>query len=250
MRRDPADRYSSVTDLAAALEPFSGGSSVVRVDDLVALSPEQRANAERHGSPPELVTTAVRRLGPRSSGRPSWRRHLLVVAACALALAAAGAGLLVWSAPERSARAPAPPTPVSSWAKPTAELAGSPIPSVSARVRVSPDTASVTVDGRTGRLDDGVLELNGAPGDVFNVVASAGHRTVEVKVVITKEGTPSVDHIDLPDEAASPGTKGPATTPPGDGKSGRGGAGPTADVNAAGPGTAVPTGKAKAKEDW
>jgi serine/threonine protein kinase len=250
LRRSPADRYSSMIEFAVALEPFSGGSAALRVADLVPLDAALRSKADRRARLSEAVTGAGQTSGRSSIGRQPRSRTALAITAAALTLAAASAGLMWWSEWKRAASEPPPAGSGPGRSTTAGESAGSSAASFSVRVRVSPENAGVTVDGKAARLDGGLLTLAGVAGDVFAVVVGDGGRSVESRIVIMRDGTPSVDHIELT-EPSPPGEASPrASMPAGKAKPAR--PGPTAgpSPSAVETATGTPTDMAKPKEDW
>ncbi|MBI4704658.1 MAG: hypothetical protein HY744_26445 [Deltaproteobacteria bacterium] len=167
----------------------------------------------------------------------------------AVAIAAVAWILRPWPpAAERAVgSAPAASPGTSARSKPGKPDGGRP-PARRVRVQVVPSGAAVTVGGKPAQAPGGFLLLEGEPGDSFLVVAKDGTRKAEAKVIITKDGEPSLPAIEVPrawSELRRPGSgkAEPGPEPPGTPSAPAAAAVPTAT---AGPSAAKP----QAKEEW
>ncbi len=123
---------------------------------------------------------------------------LAMVAVASLVVVLAGGG--VWAITRGSGQAVAPPAPTDqpeptptsdTPAGPTTTPAPAPEPNKALRVRVAvrPKEATVEVDGKPAKMNkEGMLELEGVPGTVFQVRAVQGVSETEGEVIITQEG--------------------------------------------------------------
>ena len=237
MRRDVAERFASVQELAAALESFTGGRTTVNKDELGGVPGAVRSRVAPRAPTAPAVTVgsigatvggatlaataatlagaSVLQTGQAAPAAP--RRRPLALGVLAVAGVAVGVAIAVGAAgssPSTAASAAPVPSPASATARQRA-----------VELEIAPATAQVTVDGASRPLAGGKLELRGEVGDSFVVVVSDGGRRVERTVVITKEGAAEPPSLALEAEpapstsaAVSPpsgvgGPKPPVTTP-------------------------------------
>jgi serine/threonine protein kinase len=195
LQRDPAARWASLTEMAAALEPLSAEPGVTR-RDLASLTAEQREQvAPRSTQAIASSATGAPLSAPSSPAAAPSRAGMIAVGALALLVAVGGTAALTRGQGE-------PPLPPSAEAS-SSPSAPAPAPR-SVKLRVSPPDAHVTVGGAPRPLDaDGMLSLQGEGGDTFQVVASANGSETSVKVFITREGLPTPDFIRVPASAPS-----------------------------------------------
>jgi hypothetical protein len=66
-----------------------------------------------------------------------------------------------------------------------------------------PDDALVDVNGVPAKVDAGRVELVGEAGDAFELVVRVGDVHRMVRVILTKDGRPEPERIDLPAPAAT-----------------------------------------------
>lgn len=143
------------------------------------------------------VSTA-RRAG--RSSRLGRRSAVVAVAALAVGIAGGAVALSRWSARPRAAgEAPLAPQP---------QLAARVVETASPVVRVSvpvhPPTARVTVAGVARELVDGMLTLEGRPGESFVVVLEHQGVRHEVPVAITSDGRAVPYAIEAPTPTIAP----------------------------------------------
>jgi serine/threonine-protein kinase len=224
LQRDPAARFPSMEAFAAALAPFAGtGGDALLAANLRSVSTERKsvvaARASFGGTAAPLTATAS---AATSVSSPKRGRGVMIAAGLAV-LGLASGGVFFAVGRRESANAIPPATQVTSEATTSAvasqSIATPAAPArVKARVTISPMDATVTVDGKPATtLTDGVLELEGEPGDRFEIVATAGKKTKRETVLIGKNGKGSLDAIDVTSDkprVAPPGTataKGTAT---------------------------------------
>ena len=255
IRRDPAERFQSTTELARAIEPFTEGSLTVPSTDLGPLPRELRAKAQRRATPPDAASsggtdsdsvTSIR--AELAQRRRRWTAVTLGVATLSALGAVAAGALLLGSRDDGSASGRAPDGLDRASESASARLDGGGPASHRVRVQVVPATASVAVDGKAAELQGGWLELDGVPGSSFAVLVTDGERRAEVKIVVTKDGEPSQPRIEVPAVASS------APRPEGGKPEARprpSGLVPTASTTAGAAPTAAPSGgKPPAKETW
>ncbi len=199
--RDVSGRFATVDDLAAALVPFSGGSDQLVAGQLVAVSPDQRERTEARAMTGYATSLGGTNL-PQDLAPPGRRFPGLYLAVGVALVAAASVGL--WSQSQTEPAPLAAPAPDGVDVA-SAAASSSPSPSLSAAspkllevtVAVTPSTATVTVDGQARALDEGKLELQGTPGDSFEVIVTAAGKHQRTPVVITKNGTAMPQEITL-----------------------------------------------------
>jgi serine/threonine-protein kinase len=221
LEQEPAARYASLEELAAALEPFAlQGDSLTR-SMLVPVTQERResvaapvAVAASGPSDRSLMGHSSTLAAQTGTRRRPW---LLIAAGGGAAVAvAAAAAVAVRFAGKTGAQASAAPAR-ESVAVSAVATAPAPPPSMSAVVVVRPADAAVTVGGKPAELNDGGLVLRGQPGDSFQVVVAAGEGREQRSVVITKEGVAQPDLIEVAPAAsasASVAARVPAAPPP------------------------------------
>ena len=209
LRRNVDERYASATELERALLAVCGNDVRVRRDDLRAISDAVRERrAPRAATAPSVtdVTLAVGPAAPRPS-RP--RRAAWLAFGLATVVLAAGA-VTLYARSSGAPHAPATSRPVSVVDAAPAPSPGDvvavsppePLPPQRHEVRVAiePADATVTVGGEARTIIGGELVLTGAPGDEFIVVANKrGRGRVEERVIITRDGRPSVMQIRIPE---------------------------------------------------
>jgi len=221
--------------------------------DLGPLPRALRAKAARRAAPPDAATTgetdAQSVTSIRAHAERRRNRSMVVALGVAALGAAVGVGLVLRSRPSDDSQPEPTREPAGATTEPSApQPDGSAAPRHRVRVQVLPPGAGVTVDGRAVQVQDGSIELEGEPGASFSVVASDGERSTEAKIIVTKDGEPSLSRIEVPSSSASArrpeGGKGEPRPKPSAAAST-----PTATASAAG--TVVPSsGKPPAKEDW
>jgi serine/threonine-protein kinase len=193
LQREASARFADAGEMAVALEPLARDLGPRGPAKLLPLSPEIRAL-----SAPKLDVGAISSAspvtippGPISLSRPA----TVMVGAIVLVIAGVGAFL--------AARATAPATPTAAPASaPVAESVASPKPS-QALVRISPESASVSVDGTATALDGGMLTVLRGPGETVRIVVEAEGVRQEASVVITADGRAIPGEISLAPPAAS-----------------------------------------------
>jgi serine/threonine protein kinase len=227
-----AERWQSIDDLIAALEPFTGGSDQFTNADLVPVRDEQRALSPSSLPPPPLApdhdaatvmggAASTSRAGSlATTGDSALPAPRSKARALAIGLGIAGVAALAAGWFARAPAAPEPEVASADTSTPTASTAPAPLPSTSARVVITPPEAEVTVDGKPAKLVDGALELSGPPGTSFEVVLSLGDGARQrASVVLAREGgaVPAALTISpaLADKAPSkPGSGRPRVKPP------------------------------------
>jgi serine/threonine protein kinase len=215
-----AERWQTVDELLAALEPFTGKSDRFTNADLQPVPDEERQLSPSSLPPPPPDHEAMTVMGGSAStsragsltttaesakpAPPSRARSYVIGTGVALVAAAAAAGVL-------ASRAPAPEQAVVDVpATASVPAAPAPTPSTSARVRITPPEAEVTVDGKPAKLVDGALELSGPPGTAFEVVLSlADGARQRTSVVLAREGGAAPDALTLAPLPADTASKRP-----------------------------------------
>ncbi|WP_437997365.1 serine/threonine-protein kinase [Sorangium sp. So ce185] len=211
LKRDPGERWQSMEQLIAALEPHAEGTEVVTLDQLRGIDAERRA-----GATPMSALRSESRLArsaegeERSIGGSSFtasqapagaaRRRFVGAAVTAVALAAVGGGLALRAstggevrAPPAAQREPAPPAAPA----PTPAPAPAPTPASFTAVVTLPKEATVRVDGAERPVSDGRLDLTGQAGDTFEVEVSRGGATTKETVFMLSDGRLLPDRIEL-----------------------------------------------------
>ncbi|MBI4704277.1 MAG: protein kinase [Deltaproteobacteria bacterium] len=210
LERDPAKRFQSVIELAAALAPCAQGVDKPTLRTLGPVAERVRAAraprseplplavpargpalgaASRAGVPAPAIEQApvsqeMPTTAPQRAARAAARgRAVLWVLVAAVALVVAAAGLAAWSR-----------FGVAAASRTASEAA----PRFRVRVAVRPPTARVTVGGVPRPLEAGSLWIEGPAGEELAVVVSEGGRRVEATVVITRSGRAVPSVVELP----------------------------------------------------
>jgi serine/threonine protein kinase len=190
--RNPDDRFQSAEELHRALLPFTKGRLALHVEELSTGSVRSRSASAALSTNTGMV----------HSVRPTSKTRIpLLTFAAALAVAGAGSGLLFAHSSLSLQRSPArdvsltteqtaTPAVITTQPEATKQL--------DINVAILPATAFVTVDGEKRTLTDGKLRLSGEVGDAFKVVVTHEEKVLEKSVFILKDGTPSIDRIELP----------------------------------------------------
>ena len=211
LQKSPENRYQSCREMFDELAAVLGDGVTIRADKVVSLTEEQRRQIVARSIPPAIDVDFNTNVGPHVTEKPAVaalapaarsRRGAIFLAA--LVVVGLGAGGFVLRARRSVAAAPAT-TPTEAAQK------------VTGRVKITPSTATVQVDGKPATLTDGFVVLVGTPGGSFSVVAKDGDRERATRVVLQLNGEPSVDAIDVaaptpPASAAASGA--PASSPP------------------------------------
>jgi serine/threonine-protein kinase len=198
LRREVGERWASLDELAAALQPLAGGDERISREMLVGVSAERRSIVSpRMVSMPAIAasTAASGATAVTVASAPAPRRGA-AGAAVGLVMGLAAAGVAAWLVLR-----PAPPAPVvaaatsaEATAASTASAEASAAPAVApapakVKIAVRPASATVTVDGEARELEGGDLVLEGAPGSAFKVVAVTRTGRLEETVKILADGT-------------------------------------------------------------
>ncbi|WP_437277129.1 protein kinase [Sorangium sp. So ce375] len=206
LQRDPAERWQSMEELIAALEPHADGAGPVTLDQLRGIDPERRAGAtpisalRRESKLLRSIEGEERSIGGSSFtavSAPSGaaRRRFVGAAVTAVALAAIGGGLALRASTGDGGRAtPAAP---SEPALPVAP-APAPTPAPFTAVVTLPKEATARVNGAARPVNDGRLDLTGKAGDTFEIEVSRGGATTKETVFMLSDGRLRPDRIDLP----------------------------------------------------
>lgn len=195
--RDPAQRLANVDDLARALEPHAVSCPVLSLGALTALSTTQRgvvaerSPMSRRSSIPSAVADSTHDGIPSpSAGKRSSPTTKIATGIAIAALASTG---ILWSirtsqtdlqARESIENSVLAVTPTSSSTLPTV----SPVTTLTVKVPVSPEHATVTIGGKPQTLQEGALSLTGEPGESFQVVVEVDGQHRETQVTITRDG--------------------------------------------------------------
>ncbi|WP_437325234.1 serine/threonine-protein kinase [Sorangium sp. So ce381] len=206
LQRDPAERWQSMEELIAALEPHAEGSGAVTLEQLRGIDPERRAGATpisalRESRLSRSVDGEERSIGGSSFtavNAPSGatRRRFVGAAVTMIALAAIGGGLALRASTgdERGASPAAPSEP----ALPVAVApAPAPAPASFTAVVTLPKDATARVNGAARSVSDGRLDLTGNAGDTFEIEVTRGEATTKGTVFMLSDGTIRPDRIDL-----------------------------------------------------
>jgi serine/threonine-protein kinase len=199
-------------EASAPTLPFDGGSDPARAVSGGAPFSSNTANPVE-SSP--MAHTLQRPAGGR------WLRvAIAVVAVLGIGGGAAWFGFRRHQPPVQSAIAasivatPAPPAPAASSV--AAPLAPSSEPTLkTAKLGVSPPTASVEVDGQPAPVSSGMVDVSGSPGSMHIVHVIAGKRDGTYPVLLTDNGpVPSKVELSVA-PPAFPGAPPPRKPPPG-----------------------------------
>ena len=217
LKRNVADRCASAEELAAALAPFAMKEPLTMAA-LVAVPGDRRATSTppiaRTVSSASALAGSISTDAHVSTGRRTGRssrlgKRSVVVAGAALALGIAGGAVSLsrWSAkPHAATETTLAPPPLAARIVETAS------PLVRVSVPVHPPTARVTVAGVVRELVDGMLTLEGKPGESFVVVLEHQGTRHEVPVAITSDGRAVPYAIEAPTMATAPSTAQPTTS--------------------------------------
>ncbi len=202
LRAELGDRWQTVEELIAALEPFAGGGDSLRFADFSAVTPEQRALQPSSIPPAQGDQDAATVMGGVLQNKPtqaaaatelepppSRRRGSgwLWVAGLAVVIAA----VVVVGKSRLQSSADTTPTPTAPAPTQSATL-----PTTRARVKIVPPTATVTVNGSEVPVVDGAIELAGLPGTEFRVeVRDEGGAHETASVVLAREGGAVPDQV-------------------------------------------------------
>lgn len=203
LQREASARHATMQAFASALAPFASVNPLTTAE-LVPVPAPVRAR------PGRISTTAggISSVGAASLGStgvplPSSgsRRGLFIGLAAAAAVAGVVAAVSLNRFGEPTTAASQQP-PVEEVRKPEkAAIAQASTVRVRVPVRVTPAESEVLVDGKAAAtFTNGVLTLEGEPGDSFEVVAKIGTKSVSKQVFIGKDAKPSVSAIEVPAE--------------------------------------------------
>ncbi|WP_434043282.1 MULTISPECIES: serine/threonine-protein kinase [Sorangium] len=222
LRRDPAERWQSMDEVIAALEPHADGADIVTLDQLRGVDAERRAGAtpiaelRRESRLSRSVEGEERSIGGSSftaaqaAGGAARRRIVGAAAACA-ALAAIGGGLALRASTADEGRA-APAS--ASEPPPPAAPAPAPVPTAASFTAVVtlPEEATVRVNGAARPVSEGRLDLTGKAGDMFEVEVSRDGATTKQTVFMLSDGKLRPDRIEL--QPPAPASASAAAGPP------------------------------------
>ncbi|XXY15949.1 serine/threonine-protein kinase [Sorangium sp. So ce216] len=207
--RDPAERWQSMEEMIAALEPHADGADIVTLDQLRGIDPERRARAtpiselRREARLSRSVEGEERSIGGSSftaahAAAGAARRRFVGAAVTAVALAAIGGGLALRASTRDAGRAapagasePAPP------AAPAPPSAPAPTPASFTAVVTLPREATVRVNGAARLVSEGRLDLTGRAGDMFELEVSRDGATTKQTVFMLSDGKVRPDRIEL-----------------------------------------------------
>jgi serine/threonine protein kinase len=203
LARDPDERWQSMDAFIAALGPHTGGTVDFRLADLVSVSAAELARARGMDS----LRAATGRARPSRARQGSASSSTIdrdVVVPARLTPRGRG-GLFVGAGAAALVLATVllvrPPPPAGGLV--TSGALG-PAPAVQLRASVMvPDDALVDVNGVPAKVDAGRVELVGEAGDAFELVVRVGDVHRMVRVILTKDGRPEPERIDLPAPAAT-----------------------------------------------
>ncbi|WP_437687738.1 serine/threonine-protein kinase [Sorangium sp. So ce176] len=222
LHRDPAERWQSMDEVIAALEPHADGADIVTLDQLRGVDAERRARAtsiaelRRESRLSRSVEGEERSIGGSSftaaqaAGGAARRRFVGAAAACA-ALAAIGGGLALRASTADDGHA-APAS--ASEPPPPAAPAPAPVPTAASFTAVVtlPEEATVRVNGAARPVSEGRLDLTGKAGDMFEVEVSRGGATTKQTVFMLSDGKLRPDRIEL--QPPAPASASAAAVPP------------------------------------
>ncbi|XYH96246.1 serine/threonine-protein kinase [Sorangium sp. So ce1128] len=203
--RDPAERWQSMEEMIAALEPHADGADVVTLDQLRGIDPERRARAtpiselRREARLSRSVEGEERSIGGSSftaahAAGGAARRRFVGAAVTAVALAAIGGGLVL-RASTRDAGHAAPAA--TSEPAPSVAPAPAPTPASFTAVVTLPREATVRVNGAARPVSEGQLDLTGKAGDTFELEVSRDGATMKQTVFMLSDGKVRPDRIEL-----------------------------------------------------
>jgi serine/threonine-protein kinase len=218
LQRDATARYPSMEAFAAALAPYAGRSNdILLASSLTTVSTERKSIVAPRGT--FGGTTAPLAAGGSTTTASNERRRgpgLVIAATLGVVALVGGVVFLAVGRGDGGSRAKADVTPAATAAPavastPATEASAATPARIKAKVAISPKDATVTVDGASVAIPDGVLELEGEPGDRFEVVAKAGTKTKRETVLIGKDGKCSIAAIDVTNDKTKPTVPGAAT---------------------------------------
>ncbi|WP_437926013.1 serine/threonine-protein kinase [Sorangium sp. So ce291] len=203
--RDPAERWQSMEEMIAALEPHADGADIVTLDQLRGIDPERRARAtpiselRREARLSRSVEGEERSIGGSSftaahAAAGAARRRFVGAAVTAVALAAVGGGLALRATTRDAGRAA--PASASEPAPPAAP-APAPTPASFTAVVTLPREATVRVNGAARPVSEGRLDLTGNAGDMFELEVSRDGATTKQTVFMLSDGKVRPDRIEL-----------------------------------------------------
>ncbi len=210
LSRDLGQRFQTMAELEQALLPFAEGTHHVRLEDLVPVADQERAQVAPRAAATELSSVGAASV-VQTVAEPPKRSTAPALITAATAVVAIGATSLFFAlrGPDETTAPPEPAADQTATGQ-ASEPTGSPeVPSHQVRVEIVPATATVTVDGKVRELRDGSLELSGEPGTTFTVEVVDGDRKRERTVTITKDGTASPNKLTLAEPSASPAARRP-----------------------------------------
>ncbi|MFI5300747.1 MAG: serine/threonine protein kinase, partial [Polyangiales bacterium] len=211
MQRDPAARFATMEAFAEALQPFAGASGKLMISSLRPLRASLKAIVAPRGiagGTTVPISSAAPTKPSQQPPPPAPRARWIAPAAFAGIVVAIGVGAVAIAsvrAPRRvkSSDQATNTVAVATPLDPTPSAAPSKVFHI--KVHITPPDAKVTVDGKSAEsFEGGVLELHGEPGDRFSVVASVGDKSQRRDVLIDKNGTGSVDSIEVTTAVAKP----------------------------------------------
>ncbi|MGK3985173.1 serine/threonine-protein kinase [Sorangium sp. So ce136] len=205
--RDPAERWQSMEEMIAALDPHADGADIVTLDQLRGIDPERRARAtpiselRREARLSRSVEGEERSIGGSSftaahAAAGAARRRFVGAAVTAVALAAVGGGLALRASTRDAGRAA--PASASEPASPAAPApAAAPTPASFTAVVTLPREATVRVNGAARPVSEGRLDLTGKAGDMFELEVSRAGATTKQTVFMLSDGKVRPDRIEL-----------------------------------------------------
>jgi serine/threonine-protein kinase len=219
LRLEPEARFPTAQAMLEALRACVAGRTDLRVEDLVAVSPEQRALAPRTVVVTTGETSSAQSIEEAGVASTTWqgtttpfhaaaaangRRRAL--AAIAIGVAAA-VGLIAATRGRGPARSPEA-APVTGVAPSAATASAAP---QARRVPLAvPSGATIEIDGAPAEVQGGTVVVEGALGSAHTVVVSLAGARVTTSVVVAQEGA-FPPRVDAP--IASPTSGASATTP-------------------------------------
>ncbi|XXY54002.1 serine/threonine-protein kinase [Sorangium sp. So ce269] len=201
--RDPAERWQSMEEMIAALEPHADGADIVTLDQLRGIDPERRARAtpiselRREARLSRSIEGQERSIGGSSftdAAAGAARRRFVGAAVTAVVLAAIGGGLALRASTRDAGRAA--PASASEPAPPAAP-APAPTPASFTAVVTLPREATVRVNGAARPVSEGRLDLTGKAGDMFELEVSRDGATTKQTVFMLSDGKVRPDSIEL-----------------------------------------------------
>jgi serine/threonine-protein kinase len=197
---DPEERWPTAAAMLAAIQEMLPDGVALREEMLTGISPEQRASAGAPGGketavPPGDATGRRKRRPPRAA--PSRWRLVLGGGGAALLAVAAVAGYAGMRRPAHAGVSPAQVETADPLTRPVEAKGASmttsapPVktePLHRVAVRVSPEDASVEVDGAPADVRGGAFDLEGALGSGHRVRVSKGRSEVSTEVFVTEKG--------------------------------------------------------------